>query len=177
MKKIVWLTAIFTLAFATSSLAAGAKKLTVTKRIEVNAPAAEVWDKVHNFGDLGAWHPAVAKTEIVEGTNNEKGAVRVLTLQDGGKITERLLAYNPKDMSYRYEIIESVLPVSGYASTISVKPAGKDKAVVTWDGSFKRKDTSDQPAAGEDDETAVKTIASVYQGGLDNLKKLVEAKP
>jgi len=176
MKNLVWLTALFTIAFAADSMAAGAKKLTVTKSVEVNAPAAQVWDKVHNFGDLGAWHPAVAKTEIVEGVNNENGAVRMLTLQDGGKITEKLLDYNPKAMSYRYEIIESVLPVSSYVSTISVKPAGKGKAIATWTGSFKRKDISDHPAVGQDDEAAVKTITSVYQGGLDNLKKLVETK-
>ena len=100
--------------------------------------------------------------------------MRVLTLQDGGKITEKLRAYSDKKMAYEYGIVEGVLPVSHYVSTIAVKSVGKDKSVVTWKGHFKRKDTAATPAAGQDDGTAVKTITSVYKGGLENLKKLVE---
>ena len=83
------------------------------EKVTINAPAELVWTKVSNFGDLGAWHPAVAKTEISAGSNNEAGAVRLLTLQDGGKITEKLTAYDPANNTYSYEIIEGVLPVSG----------------------------------------------------------------
>ncbi|HEY8119505.1 MAG TPA: SRPBCC family protein [Methylophilaceae bacterium] len=176
MKKSLSLVALLAMAFSVNVFAAPAKTLSVKESVELNAPADVVWAKVNNFGDLGAWHPAVAKTEITAGTNNEKGAVRVLTLQDGGKITEKLRAYNGKKMSYEYEIVEGVLPVSHYVSTITVKADGKDKSVVVWVGHFKRKDTAATPAAGQDDETAVKTITGVYKGGLDNLKKLVEAK-
>lgn len=176
MKKSVFGVALFVLGLAMNVMAADAGTLAVTEKVELNAPASVVWAKVNNFGDLGAWHPAVANTEITAGSNNEKGAVRVLTLQDGGKITEKLRAYNGKNMSYRYEIVEGVLPVSSYVSTISVAPAGAEKSVVTWKGNFKRKDTSKNPASGQDDAAAVNTITSVYRGGLDNLKKLVEAE-
>jgi mxaD protein len=57
---------------------------------------------------------------------------------------------------------------------VSVKAQGKDKTLVVWNGTFKRKDTSATPAAGQDDEAAVKTMTSVYRGGLDNLKKISE---
>jgi len=57
---------------------------------------------------------------------------------------------------------------------VSVKPQGKDKTLVVWSGTFKRKDTSATPAAGQDDETAVKTMTGVYRAGLDNLKKISE---
>ena len=43
---------------------------------------------------LNTWHPALASDEIVEGTNNTVGAVRLLTLKGGGTIKEKLLAYN-----------------------------------------------------------------------------------
>jgi mxaD protein len=128
-----------------------------------------VWAKVADFGDLGAWHPAVAKTEIVEGTDNKVGAKRVLTLQDGGKINETLTAYSVNKKSLSYEITESVLPVSDYKSTLSVKSAGKNKSVVTWVASFKHKD-------GSDDKTATGAINGVFDGGLGNLKKILEAK-
>jgi len=57
---------------------------------------------------------------------------------------------------------------------VTVKQVGKNKSIVVWDGTFKRKDTSATPAEGQDDATAVKVITSVYRGGLDNLKKISE---
>ena len=175
MQKSLYTVAALVMAFSMNVFAASAKTLAVEEKMELNVSADVAWAKINNFGDLGAWHPAVAKTEITAGTNNEKGAVRVLTLQDGGKITEKLHAYNSKKMSYEYEIVEGVLPVSHYVSTIAVKAEGTGKSVVIWKGHFKRKDSAATPAAGQDDETAVKTITSVYKGGLENLKKLVEA--
>lgn len=154
---------------------AGAPLLKANESVEINASVADVWSKMSNFGDLGAWHPAVKTTEIVEGTNNKKGAVRLLTLQDGGTIKEQLEAYSAKKHSYSYKILEGVLPVSSYHSTIKVTPVAEGKTKVVWIGNFKRKDTSATPAQGQGDEDAVKTISGVYRGGLDNLKKLSEA--
>lgn len=151
-----------------------AKSLSAHEEVTINAPATKVWSTVSNFNDLGAWHPAVKTTEIVSGTNNKVGAERLLTLQDGGTIKEKLLAYSTKKHSFKYSIIEGVLPVSSYVSTVSVKAQGKDKTLVVWTGTFKRKDTAAIPAAGQDDEAAVKTMTSVYRGGLDNLKKILE---
>jgi mxaD protein len=159
-----------------SASAAGAKTLKVEESVEINAPAKTVWEKISNFGDLGAWHPAVKSTEITSGKNNAKGAIRLLTLQDGGKIQEKLLSYNAKHMSYQYAIVEGVLPVSDYVSTVTVTSGKDNTSKVTWKGNFKRKDLANKPATGQDDETAVKTITSVYRGGLDNLKKIEETK-
>lgn len=150
-----------------------AQDLSVTERVTISAPVSQVWNKVSNFGDLGAWHPAVAKTEIVGGTNNQKGAVRLLTLGDGGQIKETLTAYDAASNSYSYVINEGVLPVSHYASTITVMPAGAGSEVV-WKGTFKRKDTGASPAEGQDDMAAVNTIQAVYKAGLGNLKKIAE---
>jgi len=151
-----------------------AKNLTAHEEVSIDAPAAKVWDKVSNFNDLGAWHPAVKTTEIVKGKNNKVGAERLLTLQDGGTIKEKLLAYNAKARSFKYSIVEGVLPVSSYVSSVTVKPVSKDKSLVVWEGTFKRKDTSAAPAEDKNDATAVKVITSVYRGGLDNLKKISE---
>ena len=157
-----------------SAIAEEAKSLSAHEEVSINAPADKVWTKVSNFNDLGAWHPAVKSTEIVSGTNNKVGAERLLTLQDGGTIKEKLLAYNAKGKTFKYAIEEGVLPVSHYVSTVTVKPDGKDKSVVIWNGTFKRKDTAAMPAEGQDDATAVKTMTCVYRGGLDNLKKISE---
>jgi len=159
-----------------SAFAKEATTLNVEEKMEVNAPASAVWFNLHSFGDMGAWHPAVKKTEIVDGYNNKAGAVRLLTLQDGGTIKEKLLDYKFKEKSFKYEIIEGVLPVSNYVSTLKVSEAKDGKSLVTWTGNFKRKDLSDKPATGQGDEDAVKAIIGVYKGGLENLKKVSEGK-
>jgi mxaD protein len=155
---------------------AAAPRLATTKTVTIDASAAKVWNLVKDFNALNTWHPAVATDEIIEGSNNTVGAVRLLTLKGGGTIKEKLLAFDPAGRSFKYAIVEGVLPVSSYTSTLVVRSAGKHRSAVTWSGHFKRKNVGDSPADTENDKTAVDTISSVYQGGLDNLKKMAEAK-
>jgi mxaD protein len=155
---------------------AAAPRLTTSKTITIDASATKVWHATRDFNGLATWHPALASDEIVEGKNNTVGAVRLLTLKGGGTIKEKLLAFDPAGRSFKYTILESVLPVSDYTSTFVVKSAGKGKSTVVWSGHFKRKNVGDNPGDKENDKTAVDTIDGVYQGGLDNLKKMMEAQ-
>jgi mxaD protein len=167
------------LAVATTLLAspyatAAAPWLHVRESVTINASAGKVWKQVKDFNALNTWHPAVAKDDIVEGTNDKVGAVRLLTLKDGGTIKEKLLAFNAAAHRYRYAILEGVMPVSNYTSIFTVVSAGKGKATVTWSGHFHRKNTGDSPGDSENDKAAVDAITGVYKGGLDNLKKMME---
>lgn len=166
----------FALTLVSSIAFAGAPILRVTKTITIDAPAAKVWDQTKNFSGLNTWHPAVESDKIVEGTDNKVGAVRLLTLKGGGTIKEKLLGYSDAKRNFRYSILEGVLPVSNYTSVFVVTPAGASKTKVTWSGTFGRKNTGPNPADNENDKTAKDTIEGVYQGGLDNLKKVVEGK-
>src|ERR1019366_7274217 len=134
---------------------AAAPRLTTSKTITIDAPASKVWHAAKDFNGLNTWHPAIATDEIVEGKNNTVGAVRLLTLKGGGTIKEKLLAFDPASRSYKYAIVEGVIPGSDYTSTFVVKSAGKNKSVVTWSGHFKRKNVGDNPADNENDKTAV----------------------
>ena len=162
--------------FVSGYALAAAPWLHASNTVSIDAPAAKVWSTVKDFNGLNTWHPALASDEIVEGTNNKVGAVRVLTLKGGGTIKEKLLAFDDKGRSFKYAIVDGVLPVSHYTSVLVVKSAGKGKSTVTWSGHFKRKNTGDNPADGENDKTAITTANSVYSGGLDNLKKMLETK-
>ncbi len=155
---------------------AAAARLHVSKMVDINASADKVWHAARDFNGLHTWHPAVASDEILEGKNNTVGAVRLLTLKGGGTIKEKLLNFNPAARSFKYAIVEGVLPVSDYTSTFSVKPAGKNRSTISWTGHFKRKNVGDKPGEKENDKTAVDTISGVYQAGLDNLKKMVETQ-
>ena len=154
----------------------GAPQLQVSKTVSINASADKVWSTVKDFNALNSWHPAVEKDEIVEGKNNTVGAVRLLTLKGGGTIKEKLLAYNPTGHSFAYSIVEGVIPVSSYKSSFTVKSTGDNQSSATWSGHFKRKNVGDNPTDKENDKAARDTITGVYQSGLDNLKKMLEAK-
>jgi mxaD protein len=172
--KIMRAIALTTTVLASGYAVGAAPKLHVTQTVEINAPVQKVWKAVESFDSLNTWHPAVAKDEIVDGTNDTAGAVRLLTLKDGGTIKEKLLAFEPKAHKFRYEILEGVLPVTDYKSTLTVASAGKGKSTVTWMGSFRRKDTGANPADNANDKTATDAITGVYQGGLQNLEKMLE---
>jgi mxaD protein len=169
--------ALLALALPSIAFAHGAKKLSVEETVEIKAPPAKVWEKAGQFGGLGAWLPPVKKTEILEGKDNTVGAVRLLTTQNGGTVKEKLLKYSAAKQTMKYSILGGVLPVSHYSATLTVKPGTtKDSSIVVWSANFKRKDISVTPKAGEDDETATKTIHAVFRAGLDNLKTISEAK-
>ena len=161
---------------ACGSALAAAPVLHVSKTITIDASASKVWNASKDFNGLATWHPALASDEIVEGTNNTVGAVRLLTLKGGGTIKEKLLAFSGPNRTFKYAIVEAVIPVSDYTSTFAVKSLGKGKSSITWSGRFKRKDLSDHPSDKENDKAAIDTANAIYQGGLDNLKKIVEAK-
>lgn len=152
--------------------------LHVTESVEINAPPAKVWSLVKDWNGLHKWHPAFSNTEIKSGANNKVGAVRTLTMANGGaQFDEELDGFSDKKRKYSYRIItDSPLPVADYSSTILVK-SGKTKgtSVLVWKGKFKRK-VADNPPAGQDDAGVKKTISGAYQAGLQNVKKLAESK-
>lgn len=164
------------LSIASGQVYAAAPWLHVTQTVQIQAPAGKVWDAAKNFDQLNTWLPPVAKDEIVEGQNNTVGAVRLLTLKDGGTVKEKLLAYTPSARTFRYQIVESVLPVSHYTSVFTVKSAGHGKSTVTWSGRFKRKNEGASPGDNENDKAATDTITGVYQAGLSTLKKTLEGQ-
>lgn len=124
---------------------------------ETPGSAAAVWGAIGDFCGIATWHPAVASCTL---STDGRATMRTLTLQDGGKILEKQTAFDADGMSYSYEIVESPLPVQGYASTLKVIANGKG-ATIDWSGSF--------DAKGAPDADAVETITGIYQAGVDSL--------
>lgn len=99
----------------------------------VPATADEVWALVRDFDGLPGWHPAIDASELTAGGPAEVGAVRRLTLTDGGTVVERLVGLDDARRSYTYEILESPFPIRRYVSTIRVAPVTADgHAFVEW---------------------------------------------
>lgn len=99
----------------------------------VPADADDVWQLVRDFDGLPGWHPAISASELSTGTAAEVGAVRRLTLADGGIVVERLLTLDDAARSYTYEILDSPFAVRRYVSTIRVAPVTESgQAFVEW---------------------------------------------
>jgi len=149
-------------AAATTGVLAAGKTFSVTEKVELSAAPDKAWDTIKDFKGWQAWHPAFAGTVITRGEGNSKGSVRELTTKDGAKFIEELVMRDAVSRTYQYRIIESPLPITGYVSTLEVKPGHNGGSTVVWSSHFGVK-------AGASDDEMKKTIAGVYRAGLDNL--------
>ena len=171
MKKFLALLALAALSF--NATAHGPSPQKVEKSVTIKAAPAKAWAMVKDFGNMQAWHPAIADTKL-----EKKGedTFRTLTLKDGGKINEKLRSIDDAAMKIKYEIIDGVAPVADYNAFMTVTAGpGAGESTVTWVGRFYRTYKLNPPIpAGQDDETALKFVNGVFDGGLANLKKVLE---
>ncbi|SJM93840.1 SRPBCC family protein [Crenothrix polyspora] len=188
-KNLLLLPALLLAASAVS--AHGPVRQKADEKITINAPAAKVWGIIKDYGDM-SWLPAVKNTTADKA--NTPGSIRVLTLQDGGSITEELKKYDADKMSYGYKITEMssaktithagaelkvpVLPVDNYTANIDVEAQG-DTSVVTWHGAYYRAYTNNiDPKTNEpkdmNEDAANSAVKAVFTSGLANLKILAE---
>ncbi len=178
MKKISLFISLVLFLFSAVATAHGPVRGKLTLTITIDAPADKVWDVIKNFDDM-SWHPGIANTTADKG--NEKGSVRVLTLEGGGTITEELKAYKADKMSYKYKITDMstvktiqhagqdedipVLPVENYQATLTVKAKG-NKSVVTWVATYYRGYVNNNPPEELNEEAADKAVTAVLTEGL-----------
>lgn len=164
-----------TLSFTASAHGPSPQK--VVKEVTIKADPEKVWALVKDFGNWQAWHPAIKDTKVEE---KDGATYRTLMLQDGGKINEKLRSakkLNDKFRKIKYEIVDGDAPVADYYAWIDVKDgenAGETK--VKWTGRFYRVYKLNPPIPeGQDDETALNFVNTVYDTGLENLKKVAES--
>ena len=186
MKKVMFVGSIALFLFSAVANAHGPVRQKTEEQITINAPAAKVWDIIKTYGDM-SWHPDIFNTTSNGG--NAKGATRVLTLKDGGTLTEELKKYDEAKMSYAYKITDistaktithsgveekvPVFPVDNYAASIDVE--SKDGAtVVSWKTGYYRAYMNNNPPAEMNEEAAKTAVTAVLKEGLANLKTLAE---
>lgn len=118
-------------------------------------PADAMWQRIGDFQELHAWHPAVISQDALDG-----GKVRVLHLEGGGTITETLV--DQGERSYTYRIDDSPLPVSDYTATTAVIEDDGGGCTIDWRADFE--------AAGASDEEAQEVIRGIFRSGLEALR-------
>jgi hypothetical protein len=130
----------------------------------VPASVDEVWSVIHDFNSLSKWHPAITTSELLSGGGAEVGAVRRLTLGDGGVVVERLLVLDDPDHSITYEFVENPFGARRYVATLRIAPVtATGETFVEWWAEF------DADAADEERLTEFFADA-VYAGGIAALR-------
>ncbi|NGF73196.1 SRPBCC family protein [Klebsiella pneumoniae] len=131
---------------------------TTTVSIEIPASVDQVWQLMGGFDSLPDWLPFIPKSMVSEG-----GRVRTLTTSDGGTVIERLEAFDNRQRSYSYSIIQAPFPVVDYLSTIAVvATADSNITRVEWSGNFTPVNVSDADAEA--------LFSGIYRDGLQALK-------
>lgn len=125
-----------------------------------------VWEIVGDFDGWASWHPVV-KTSVADGRH--VGAIRILVLADGGRISDRLVAYDESAMTYSYVVATepNPLPVADYRATITVVPLVSGCSV-RWEATFNTGETAAQSAR--------ESFIALFSQGLDRLENLLSTK-
>lgn len=160
--------------FAPLAVAHGPTPQKIDESVVIAAPPAAVWAVVGDFAGIAKWNPAIKTSSADRG--NEAGSTRTLTLPTG-TVTEQLDDYDAAGMSMNYRsgnADPAVLPVSSYSGRLTVKAEGSGSKLV-WQARGYRADTGNDPAAGMDDESAVKALRALMRPGLDAVRTQIEA--
>ena len=161
--------------FAAPGFGADAEELSAHQSIRINAPPEAVWAVVGNFNGTPRWLPLVVKSDIVLGTNNRVGAIRLVTRRNGTKVTERLLDRDPQDMHMAYTYVDGAVMATDYSPVLSVKDAGDGTSIVDWSAHFRPLAYSNDGNSAQDGRALVDFFDGVYKTGLENLKRVVES--
>lgn len=159
----------------------GPARLKLVLEQKLDATPAEVWAVIDKSENM-SWQPAAASVDITGDrlVDQPEKSVRVLHLRPDGAatVTEMLTKWRPEKLSYSYMIQSvdtQVLPVTNYASTITVKDEG-GKATVEWKAGFYCGYPNNDPPAGLDDEAAEPAVTAIYQAGFAALAERFGAR-
>ena len=126
----------------------------------INADADQVRSLVRNFSELDKFVEAVADC-TTEGKGI--GAVRTLTLADGGEVKEKLESLDADQRLLTYSIIESPMPIENYSGTMQVKMIKNGKSEFIWSSTFDARDGTEQEME--------EALENLYKLGVEGLQQ------
>jgi len=101
----------------------------VVIRRTIAAPAGATWAAVRAIDGLDRWFPVISSCRV-DGIG--VGALRVLGLEGGGELHDRVEEIDDEARRFRYLRIEHPFPVTRYVGTVEVQAVGAARAEVTW---------------------------------------------
>ena len=132
----------------------------VTVNGTINTDADKVWELVSDFNGLDELVEAVVDC-TTEGSGI--GAVRTLTLADGGEVKEKLESLHPDQHLLTYSIVASPMPIENYIGTMQVKKVGKGKSEFFWSSTFDVREGTEQEMK--------EALEDLYKLGVEGLQQ------
>ena len=155
VRAVLFITAIVFIA----ANARPASAASLTRSVDVDAPASDVWSAIGPFCAIQDWHPAIGSCS----EDGKNPPTRTLVTKDGkAKFVELRIGVNAKARQYSYAFVSSPLPVHDYRSTIAVTARDSGHARITWSGQY-------TPEPGKDGEAA-EALGGIYESGLQAIK-------
>lgn len=133
-------------------------KMTTARKMAVAADTA--WQAIRTAERLDVWFQGISSC-IVEGEG--VGAVRRLTLEIGGNITDNIIDIVPAKRRLVYQRIESPFPVHSYRGTVEVFESYDSLAVVAW--------TVDFESEAKDSEPVAELLRTGISAGLEGMEQ------
>lgn len=131
----------------------------LTRQVDVAAPAAKVWSDIGAFCAIKDWHPLVGVC-VMDG---KAPPTRTLVTKDGKvSFVETEMARDDAQHLYSYNFVASPLPAPKYLATIHVVAKGAHASTIVWHGDY-----TAEPGKEKAVEAA---LANVYETGLSALK-------
>jgi len=139
---------------------APATAATISRSVNVQAPASIVWSLIGPFCGIKGWLPPVG--QCIE--DGKTPSTRILVTRDGrAAFVETQTARSELGHSYSYRFLSSPLPVSNYTSTIKVTANRDQSSTITWSGAY-------IPEHGKE-KAANDALLEVYDAGLGEIQK------
>ncbi len=102
----------------------------VENHIKIEASPEAVWQLLGNLAQAPAYIPGIVKAEVI-------GTQRICIDTDGHEIREEISDYSPAQRSYRFQHVQSPLPVKYSQGKFAVVPDGEAATVtMEWDFEF-----------------------------------------
>lgn len=109
---------------------------TVSVTREIEAPKAAVWEVLDDFGGVVKYNPGVASSGIVDGPDTGEDATRECILEEGGRIEEVIVDYEPNS-AYTVELIDmGKIPLKESIVNLSVTALDDARSEVTMAARF-----------------------------------------
>lgn len=126
----------------------------------INTSANKVWELISDFGGLDNFVEAIKECTA---DGEDVGAIRTITLQDGGEVKEKLESLDNNKRVLEYSILESPMPVKNYKGRMEVNRLNDTTSEFTWSSTFE--------AEGGTEKNMKKALAGLYSVGVEGLKK------
>jgi hypothetical protein len=145
-----------------STAVANPNYVSIYLETDVNRPAAEVWQRIGKYCDIGEWLPVAAGCTILSGTDGELGAVR--------SVANEILV-GKTELSYTYtQPVREGRPYNLYHGTLEARPVTASTSKLVYTLMYDNSMLADDAARQQDRERRTAT----FTRALQNMKILAE---